>query len=382
MGANARRALADEYDRKRLLSIRDAQLKAKARAEHKGASSADGTPAVVGVAPTLSNADSGLVDIFDFISSPNSPSPCNADHVVPSYDFDNHHIVRPNHISPELWAAASPRQREKEHDTLRHPTLNYYPKVGGKSRSKTASISATAKGLPNHDHVLADNHVQTSHLHATMCFLSQLFSVALGHPYVVSIQRIGGAALPSPKMPVELARNMACSPDGVPWDVGRMPICLAAAKNDNNCHRDTLPSHSIPCSALVERPISKAEIKRKLAEGDLGPQNALNEERAALREHYCWDEENVIEFDDLIRQSIEFKWGPPESPLRKFQGRVVFDGRRYRVLDQNWEIAMHQELGSHPPTMEVGRSVDAYGLFEGHKIEQADAKRAYIQALL
>ena len=43
---------------------------------------------------------------------------------------------------------------------------------------------------------------------------------------------------------------------------------------------------------------------------------------------------------------------------------------------------MFQELGSHPPTMEAGRSCDAYGLFEGHKIEQADAKRAYTQAKL
>ena len=32
--------------------------------------------------------------------------------------------------------------------------------------------------------------------------------------------------------------------------------------------------------------------------------------------------------------------------------------------------------------MEAGRSCDAYGLFEGHSIEQADAKRAYTQALL
>ena len=43
---------------------------------------------------------------------------------------------------------------------------------------------------------------------------------------------------------------------------------------------------------------------------------------------------------------------------------------------------MHQELGSHPPTMEAGRSCDAYGLFEGHDIQQADAKRAYTQAYL
>ena len=32
--------------------------------------------------------------------------------------------------------------------------------------------------------------------------------------------------------------------------------------------------------------------------------------------------------------------------------------------------------------MEAGRSCDAYGLFEGHSIEQADAKRAYTQAYL
>ena len=43
---------------------------------------------------------------------------------------------------------------------------------------------------------------------------------------------------------------------------------------------------------------------------------------------------------------------------------------------------MFQELGSHPPTMEAGRSCDAYGLFEAQSIEQADAKRAYTQAYL
>ena len=59
-----------------------------------------------------------------------------------------------------------------------------------------------------------------------------------------------------------------------------------------------------------------------------------------------------------------------DPDLRKYKGRVVFDGRRFRVRDHNGEILMHQELGSYAPSLGAGRSCDAYGLFKENKISR------------
>jgi hypothetical protein len=50
------------------------------------------------------------------------------------------------------------------------------------------------------------------------------------------------------------------------------------------------------------------------------------------------------------------------------------------VVDQNWEVALFQDLGSCPATMEAGKAVDAYGCFPGHIVQQSDAEQAYVQA--
>ena len=65
---------------------------------------------------------------------------------------------------------------------------------------------------------------------------------------------------------------------------------------------------------------------------------------------------------------------------RKYKGRVVFRGSD--VVDEHWDIAMFQELGSAPATMVAAKACDLYGLLEGHVIENADATQAYTQSLL
>ena len=52
------------------------------------------------------------------------------------------------------------------------------------------------------------------------------------------------------------------------------------------------------------------------------------------------------------------------------------------MKDENWDVALFQELSSSPATMEAGKAADAYGLFEGHTVEQCDAEQAYIQSKL
>ena len=71
---------------------------------------------------------------------------------------------------------------------------------------------------------------------------------------------------------------------------------------------------------------------------------------------------------------------PIANPLRKYKGRVVFQGNT--VTDQNWEWAMFQEVASQPASMQASKCCDAYGSLPGHIIEQADATQAYTQAEL
>ena len=71
---------------------------------------------------------------------------------------------------------------------------------------------------------------------------------------------------------------------------------------------------------------------------------------------------------------------PDGDKSKKFKYRLVFQGNQ--VVTQNWEVALFQDLGSSPATMEAGKYVDAYGCAPGHSCEQADAEQAYVQAAL
>ena len=64
--------------------------------------------------------------------------------------------------------------------------------------------------------------------------------------------------------------------------------------------------------------------------------------------------------------------------LRKYKYRVVFQGNR--VIDQNYEAAIFQDLGSTPATLEASRVADAFGAQENWATEVADAEQAYVQA--
>ena len=68
----------------------------------------------------------------------------------------------------------------------------------------------------------------------------------------------------------------------------------------------------------------------------------------------------------------------PGIPARKYKGRVVFQGNR--VKGQNCDVALFQDMGSNPATMEAARAADFFGAVEGHTTEVADAEQAYIQA--
>jgi hypothetical protein len=131
-----------------------------------------------------------------------------------------------------------------------------------------------------------------------------------------------------------------------------------------------------PFSALVARSVGMKEIATNKKALD-----AVLKEWDKLRKAGCWDESLVREWDDVCREAkakgkkahvgrifeicVERGSELPESdPGRKFKGRVVFQGND--VKDENWDVALFQELSSSPATMEAGNAADAYGLFEGH----------------
>ncbi len=68
---------------------------------------------------------------------------------------------------------------------------------------------------------------------------------------------------------------------------------------------------------------------------------------------------------------------PLSDAARKYKGRVLSQGDR--VVSQNYDADMLQDLGSSPATMEAANFVDLYGCVPGHALEIADAIQAYVQ---
>merc|ERR1712113_541524 len=82
-------------------------------------------------------------------------------------------------------------------------------------------------------------------------------------------------------------------------------------------------------------------------------------------------------FAILVEKNAELSDGHKD---KKYKGRVVFDGSD--VIDQEKNVALFQELSSCPATMQASKAADTYGLFEGHSIQQADARQAYTRSKL
>ena len=153
-------------------------------------------------------------------------------------------------------------------------------------------------------------------------------------------------------------------------------------------HRVKNGGRIFPFNAAVARPVGKAEIARTPA-----AQAAMKKEWDRLRDKKVWDETKPREWRDVRREAdsrgqtvhMGYLFGicveknaELDLQFRKYKGRVVFQGNR--VVNQNYDAAIFQDLGSSPATLEAARAGDAYGAAPGHVIEVADAEQAYIQA--
>jgi hypothetical protein len=123
-------------------------------------------------------------------------------------------------------------------------------------------------------------------------------------------------------------------------------------------------------NCCVARPVFEDEIRRSL-----GAQAALRKEWGRLRLINTWCEDLLEEWDTgklrgkkphtRVRVGVVFqicveKDSEPEKPerLRKYKGQVMFRGND--VVDENWDIAMFQELGSTPANMVAAKTCDLW----------------------
>ena len=119
----------------------------------------------------------------------------------------------------------------------------------------------------------------------------------------------------------------------------------------------------------------------------------MKKEWDRLRSTYVWDEDHPREWDEVRAEAgrggytfhLGYLFGicvennsELAEHLRKYKGRVVFQGNQ--VYDQNYNYAIFQDLGSSPATLQAAKAVDVFGCVPGHAIEIADAEQAYIQA--
>ena len=129
----------------------------------------------------------------------------------------------------------------------------------------------------------------------------------------------------------------------------QVPGLLRRTSDDAYGHRDKLGTSLYPDNLCVARPVGKAEIEKTPA-----AKAATKKEWDRLRSKYVWDEDHPREWDDVRAEArrggvystsrisflgicVEKSFELAEH-LRKYKGRVVFQGNQ--VYDQNYNYAI------------------------------------------
>ena len=171
------------------------------------------------------------------------------------------------------------------------------------------------------------------------------------------------------------------------------PNVISAEDCDEQCPGKELnldAEHQIIC--LVARLVGFKEV-----EWNTEAQQSIKEEFDKLRSKPVWDENMVIEEEDLLQwanstgtdihigrvfatcteKNYEMEL---TDPSRKYKGRVCYDGRSHMVKDRYGAKVIYQHMVSQPASMPAAKSGIAFGLLPGHQAQAADAVQAYTQA--
>ena len=156
------------------------------------------------------------------------------------------------------------------------------------------------------------------------------------------------------------------------------------------CPGSEATSESFPVTAAVTKLLDRKEMH-----SDPKAIAAVKAEAQGLLHEETWLPSTVIEKSDLIAWarknmkkihigdllllcSIKF-FEMPEA-YHKHKGRICFRGDNAK--DQFGASAIYQDLSAAPTSIHSANCNLAYGCVPGHKTTQADAVRAYVQALL
>ena len=123
---------------------------------------------------------------------------------------------------------------------------------------------------------------------------------------------------------------------------------------------------------------------------------AVDKEYDELEERIVWDTKGVREKEEVRKEAqikdMEVHFGRIfatctekdfemiDEAMRKYKGRVCFDGREQMVRNQWYLRAAFKHLQSVPASMAASKNGIAYGQLPGHYITTADAKKAYCQS--
>ena len=190
------------------------------------------------------------------------------------------------------------------------------------------------------------------------------------------------------------------------------PVAAAAAQELSNIppsiadsdwtegHRIKAVPSSLPSWALVTRQVkpNSAEFKSE------GCKKALQEELDKLRRAGVWDENDVFEWPTLVKETektgrpmvvgrlfpimgmknaeLAGTTPPPGSPVPKYKGRIVFDGRATHVKTSTGQspVELYTEISQTPATMNAVRIALTFACSRKLVVSVRDAQQAYIQA--
>ena len=165
-----------------------------------------------------------------------------------------------------------------------------------------------------------------------------------------------------------------------------MPIQIVDEKKE---YRHFIADFDFPFNSLVAEPVSKTQ-RKQLPKA----QAACDKEWDKLMLRTTWDPTTVKEwswvshksktigikvhiakmFEICVVKGAELE---DDDPRKVFKGRAVLDGSWLK--DENYDVALFNEMGSSPASMQAGKAVDVFGLQPEVDIEQADAEEAYTQ---
>ena len=87
-----------------------------------------------------------------------------------------------------------------------------------------------------------------------------------------------------------------------------------------------------------------------------------------------------VHFGKIFAACTEKDFEMEDEKMRKYKGRVCFDGRPEKVKN-TWGVrAAFQHLNSVPASMPASKSGIAHGLLPGYYVKCADAEKAYCQS--